>query len=115
MENDDKYAPRRPTPEELKGITEANFIHFGDEYQPDFIAVWDNYISDCPGYVGWVALSFGGVPDYITGYTKTHGGSIEVCSFGSDEGYARSKMPDPRPISTGHPDEFDDREFGGKS
>lgn len=76
-----KYTPREPTQIEQDEIGKANLKYFGDEYQPDYIAVWDSYISDGPGYVGWAALSFGGEPDYVTGYTRDVEGVVEVCSF----------------------------------
>lgn len=74
--------PRCPTPKESLEMAEANKAHFGDDYEASYVAVWDHYISDGPGYTGWVALAFGGEPDYVTGYSRTHEGVVEVCSFG---------------------------------
>ncbi len=79
-----KYTPREPTVVEQKEIADANFAHFGDDYESDWIAVWDHYISDGPGYAGWAAVSLGGEPNYITSYTRTVLGLVEVCSFGQD-------------------------------
>ncbi len=92
--SNEKYTyppPRCPTPGEVREMVEANKAHFGDDYEASYVAVWDHYISDCPGYTGWVALAFGGVPDYVTGYCRTREGVVEVCSFGDDQGFLRSQ------------------------
>ena len=111
-----RFTPRKPTLIEVVKIKAANLAHFGDDYEPDYIAVWDNYISDCPGYCGWVALSFGGVPDFVTGYCIAYDNpsQVEVCSFGDDQGFLKSRSTKQLPLNVGHPDEIDDREFGGE-
>jgi len=105
-----RVPPRRPTDEEVKAIVLANYTQHGDDYEPEYIAVWDHYISDCPGYCGWVALAFGGVPDFCSAYALDKDGIIKVCSFG--DGMHDKPM---HPTSVGHPDKFDDQEFGGGS
>jgi len=64
--------PRTPTDEEVRGINAALRARTGDEdheVDPSRVAVFDNYISDGPGYCGTVAVVLFGEPDYITGLT----------------------------------------------
>jgi len=105
-----RFPPRRPTDDEVKAIVLANYTQHGDDYEPEYIAVWDHYISDGPGYCGWVALAFGGEPDFCSAYALDKDGIVEVCSFG--DGLHDKPM---NPTSVGHPDRFDDQEFGGGS
>jgi hypothetical protein len=76
MEQYETYEGRRPTVEELDSIETLL-----EGYRPDHVTVWDNYVSDGPGYVGWVAVTVGGNPDYATTFTKTQDGFIEVCAY----------------------------------
>lgn len=65
---------REPTTSEIESITALY-----EDYTPSYIAVWDNYISDCPGYRGWIAVTIGGSPEYCGTLTKDHEGKIELC------------------------------------
>lgn len=61
-----KAIPRRPTTKEVRELVEYQITHFGqgdetqdkedwqDWVQIAYIAVYDNYVSDSPGYVGKV-------------------------------------------------------------
>ncbi len=69
-----EYEGRQPTDQEVEAI---DTIFEG--YTPPIIRVYDNYISDGPGYVGWVAITLGGEPEYVASFTKDHKGVIELC------------------------------------
>jgi len=66
--------PRIPTVEELDALETL-----WGEYRPTYVAVWDHYMSDSPGYTGWVAVAIGGEPDIGSTFTKTPDGFIEIC------------------------------------
>lgn len=70
--------PRSANDIELKGIADANLKEYGGEYEPEWVAVWENYISDGPGYAGWVAVAVGGEPCYCSSYTKDKAGVIQL-------------------------------------
>ncbi len=70
--------PRIASEAEFKAIADANRKEFGGEYEPEWVAVWNGYISDGPGYTGWVAVAVGGEPCYVTSYTKDSDGVIKV-------------------------------------
>ena len=48
-------------------------------YDPIICAVYDNYMSDGPGYTGWLAVTVGGEPEYCSVFTKDKQGAIELC------------------------------------
>jgi hypothetical protein len=52
------YDGRMPSVEEL-----AEIERLFEGWFPSYIRVWDNYISDGPGYMGWVAAFVGGEPE----------------------------------------------------
>ena len=69
-----EYEGRGPDAQEVEAIT----VLF-EGYEPPIIRVYDNYISDGPGYIGWVAITLGGEPEYVASFTKNHQGEIEIC------------------------------------
>ena len=69
--NEECVEGRHPTKSEL-GIIERIF----EGYRPDYCMVWDNYISDGPGYAGWVAVTLGGEPNMVASFTKDKHGNI---------------------------------------
>lgn len=70
---------REPTAPERAAIAEIF-----EGYEPDHIMVIDDYISDGPGYMGWVAVTLGGEPEYCNSFTKDRDGNIELCSIYGD-------------------------------
>lgn len=71
----DENKPREPTDAELRAIKETYMEDTGlDEEEAEhisyaFIAVFDHYITDCPGYAGKLAsVVFGGAPEFVETY-----------------------------------------------
>jgi len=66
---------RDPMPAERDAI-----VALLEGYQPPVLAVFDDYMSDGPGYHGWVAMTIGGEPHICATFTKDTNGTIELCS-----------------------------------
>jgi hypothetical protein len=61
---------RNPTEHEVEGIMETARVYWGltKEEMPaqGYIAIFDHYITDCPGYSGMMAVVvWGGSPNYL--------------------------------------------------
>ena len=69
--NEECVEGRHPTKEELD-VIEKIF----EGYRPQYAMVWDNYISDGPGYWGWVCVTVGGEPWLSSVFTKDPQGRI---------------------------------------
>jgi hypothetical protein len=80
---------RIPNPEELQQIGEWLSEHSLGEVFPDWansawIAVFDNYITDCPGYAGKViVVVWGAGPDTMSVFTEEKG--VLVLSSNHDD------------------------------
>ena len=70
---DSEVQGRAPTREEREAITNCF-----EGYQPGIIHVHDNYISDGPGYTGWLAVTVGGEPQLCATFIKNDMNRIEI-------------------------------------
>lgn len=70
-----EYEGRQPTDQEVEAI---DTIFEG--YTPPIIRVYDNYISDGPGYVGWLAITVGGEPQFCNTFFKDRENKIVLCA-----------------------------------
>lgn len=62
----------------------ASIRRIFEGYEPGIINVHDNYISDCPGYAGWLAVTVSGEPQFCATFTKDSEGNIELCAQATD-------------------------------
>lgn len=69
------YVGRAPTDIEVQAITEMF-----EDYQPGIIVVYDHYISDGPGYAGWLAVTVGGEPQFCDAIIKDSNGQMMLAS-----------------------------------
>ena len=76
----DAYMPRKPLLDEIAEIKGAAMKEYGldeDEatyVESAYIAVYDNYQTDCPGYCGKVAVAlYGGAPAFVESYVWRDG------------------------------------------
>lgn len=69
-------APRMPTEEEEAEIAGQLAVEDGrtiaeslEDVQAAYVAVFDHYITDCPGYAGRVAaVVFSGAPEFVKSF-----------------------------------------------
>lgn len=73
---------RKPTAEERQAITAI-----WEGYEPQYVAVFPNYISDGPGYVGPVMVAVGGgAPELGSVFVKRDGEWQLEANFNAVEG-----------------------------
>jgi len=66
---------RPPTENEAGAIVEMF-----EGYHPGIIVVYDHYISDGPGYRGWLAVTVGGEPQFCESIIKDRNGHMMLAS-----------------------------------
>ncbi len=73
--NTNDYLGRAPTELEVQQIAEMF-----EDYQPGIIVIYDHYISDGPGYAGWLAVTVGGEPQFCDTIIKDKDGQMMLAS-----------------------------------
>ncbi len=79
----DMDTPRQPTPDELRELIEYSMRNYKEtDFRslplPQYVAVFDNYMTDSPGYIGkLLVVVWGGGPGFVQSFIWEKGKPME--------------------------------------